>query len=154
MADEETHATFSGSDYDAIEAAVMETARGRWFLREYAKRNRSADTALVIEAVDELKETILKERTAQAMGHIRADLQDMASAIQRTMKDFYTPVPDQAAAEQRIRRIVETLRFLEGRISAMIALCDREDLPVEDHAANSERDTIAPRPHRAPHFLM
>ncbi len=32
-------------DYDAIREAFMETARGRWFLGEYAKRNRNADTA-------------------------------------------------------------------------------------------------------------
>ena len=27
------------ADYDAIREAFMETARGRWFLGEYAKRN-------------------------------------------------------------------------------------------------------------------
>ena len=32
------------ADYDAICTAVMATARGRWFLHEYAKRNRNADT--------------------------------------------------------------------------------------------------------------
>ncbi len=39
------------ADYDAIREAFMETARGRWFLAEYAKRNRTADTSLVLEAV-------------------------------------------------------------------------------------------------------
>jgi len=28
----------SEADYDLIEAAVMETGRGRWFLAEYARR--------------------------------------------------------------------------------------------------------------------
>ena len=32
------------TDYDAICAAVTATARGRWFLEEYAKRNRNSDT--------------------------------------------------------------------------------------------------------------
>lgn len=154
MADEETHASFSSSDYEAIEAAVMETARGRWFLREYAKRNRNADTALVLEAVDRLKETVVEERTARAMGRIRADLQDMASAIRQTKHDFGTPVSDADSAERRIRRIVETLRYLEGRINAMIAICDREDTSAEGHAAGAERDVIAPGPNRAPAFLM
>ncbi|HEY0293198.1 MAG TPA: hypothetical protein VGC51_12860 [Hansschlegelia sp.] len=31
-------------DYEAIADAVMETARGRWFLAEYARRNRAAET--------------------------------------------------------------------------------------------------------------
>ena len=34
------------ADYEAIEAAVVETNRGRWFLAEYARRNRHADTKI------------------------------------------------------------------------------------------------------------
>ena len=33
----------SEADYDLIEAAVMETGRGRWFLAEHARRNRHAE---------------------------------------------------------------------------------------------------------------
>lgn len=43
-------------DYSAIEAAVMETERGRWFLAEYARRNRSADTASILEALTKLEQ--------------------------------------------------------------------------------------------------
>ena len=63
MPDEETDVTFGDLDFDAIEAAVMETARGRWFLKEYARRNRNADTQAVLEAVDRLKEPVLDGRT-------------------------------------------------------------------------------------------
>ena len=38
----------SEEDYAAISEAFMETSRGRWFLTEYAKRNRNADTRLVL----------------------------------------------------------------------------------------------------------
>ncbi len=41
----------SEADYDAIQEAFMETSRGRWFLGEYAKRNRNADTRMVLDAV-------------------------------------------------------------------------------------------------------
>ncbi|MDB5624932.1 MAG: hypothetical protein JWR73_734 [Tardiphaga sp.] len=41
----------SEADYGAIRDAFMETARGRWFLDEYARRNRNADTAQVLDAV-------------------------------------------------------------------------------------------------------
>ena len=37
-------------DYAAISEAFMETSRGRWFLAEYAKRNRNADTRMVLDA--------------------------------------------------------------------------------------------------------
>jgi hypothetical protein len=42
-------------DYEAIEAAVMDTARGRWFLAEFARRNRSADTSLLLTAIERLE---------------------------------------------------------------------------------------------------
>src|SRR5919198_1424782 len=40
----------SEEDYAAIAEAFMETSRGRWFLTEYAKRNRNADTRMVLDA--------------------------------------------------------------------------------------------------------
>ncbi|MGI9373607.1 MAG: hypothetical protein ACR2OJ_14035 [Hyphomicrobiales bacterium] len=45
-------------DYEAIESAVMETARGRWFLREYAHRNRNADTNVVLEAIGRIENAL------------------------------------------------------------------------------------------------
>jgi len=45
-------------NYEAIEAAVMETARGRWFLAEYARRNRQADTRAILDAIDELSRQV------------------------------------------------------------------------------------------------
>lgn len=48
----------SDNDYDAIVAAIMETSRGRWFLSEYARRNRQADTQMIVTAIDKMKETL------------------------------------------------------------------------------------------------
>lgn len=45
----------SEKDYEAIAAAVMETARGRWFMAEFARRNRQADTAQVLSAIQRLE---------------------------------------------------------------------------------------------------
>ena len=41
-------------DFELIEAAVRETARGRWFLDEFARRMRSAEIAELIRAIDRL----------------------------------------------------------------------------------------------------
>ena len=51
------------SDYDTILGAVMETARGRWFLQEYARQNRNADTGVLLVAIDRI-ESLLKSREA------------------------------------------------------------------------------------------
>src|SRR4051794_20955367 len=48
----------SEADYEAIEAAVMETTRGRWFLAEYARRNRQADTAMLLAALARLEDVV------------------------------------------------------------------------------------------------
>jgi hypothetical protein len=52
----------SQEDYDAIREAFMETARGRWFLDEYARRNRNADTRMVLDAVAKVEETLAAQR--------------------------------------------------------------------------------------------
>ncbi|WP_162916622.1 protein phosphatase CheZ [Cohaesibacter haloalkalitolerans] len=76
-------------DYLAIEAAVMETARGRWFLAEYARRNRNADTDTLLSAIDKLEKSITRERAPSSLMHqVRMDLADMAHAIERTKKEI------------------------------------------------------------------
>src|ERR1700733_11232567 len=50
------------ADYDAISAAFMETSRGRWFLSEYAKRNRNADTSMVLDAVARIEQNLAAQK--------------------------------------------------------------------------------------------
>jgi hypothetical protein len=60
------------ADYDAISTAFMETSRGRWFLSEYAKRNRNADTRMVLDAVARIEQN-LAARNDAAPDHALAD---------------------------------------------------------------------------------
>src|SRR5271165_2386649 len=71
-------------DYDAICATVMESARGRWFLDEYARRNRNADTELVLAAIERIESLIRGDRSQRAFHGIRAELLEMAKAIAET----------------------------------------------------------------------
>ena len=43
------------AEFEAIHAAVMETARGRWFLAEFARRRRAAETRAAMAAVARLE---------------------------------------------------------------------------------------------------
>jgi hypothetical protein len=56
-------------DYEAIEAAVMETARGRWFLTEFARRNRTADTQVLLEAIARLEDQIGGDKNTPPTPH-------------------------------------------------------------------------------------
>jgi hypothetical protein len=49
-------------DYAAISEAFMETSRGRWFLTEYAKRNRNADTRMVLDAVARIEQSLAAQK--------------------------------------------------------------------------------------------
>ena len=55
----------SEPDYRAFCAALEASARGRAFLAEYARRNRQADTATVLAALDRL-ETLVRSQNATA----------------------------------------------------------------------------------------
>src|SRR5260370_3136344 len=77
----------SEQDYDAIREAFMETARGRWFLGEYAKRNRNADTRMVLDAVARVEENLAAQKQAapdnglaQALDAIRRSVSDARAA--------------------------------------------------------------------------
>lgn len=80
----------SEAEYEAIESAVLETARGRWFLREHARRNRQADTTLLLSALAHLEETIRedRERSIPAVSRLLSDLLDMAAAISRLKREI------------------------------------------------------------------
>ncbi len=53
------------ADFEAIREAFLETARGRWFLDEYTKRNRNADTAMVLEAVARIESSLAAQKEDQ-----------------------------------------------------------------------------------------
>jgi hypothetical protein len=53
------------ADFEAIRDAFVETARGRWFLDEYTRRNRNADTAMVLEAVARIEHSLAIQKEEQ-----------------------------------------------------------------------------------------
>lgn len=56
----------SEDDYRAFSAALSETARGRAFLAEYARRQRAADTDMLLAAVERLEELVLSQLPSPA----------------------------------------------------------------------------------------
>jgi chemotaxis regulatin CheY-phosphate phosphatase CheZ len=119
----------SQRDFEAIEAAVMETDRGRWFLSEYARRNRNADTTLLLDAIAKLERSIPKAASpgAPAAGpphEFRINLVEMIAAIAETRRQIASMRPQEgddsrfcvaadeldaivSATEQATQRILE-----------------------------------------------
>ncbi len=88
MANLPVPAPISEADYEAIEAAVMETARGRWFLAEYARRNRHADTTMLLKALERIEAVVRGEQSVGPVDRIRFDLVEMSKAIARTKAEI------------------------------------------------------------------
>jgi chemotaxis regulatin CheY-phosphate phosphatase CheZ len=87
-------APLSEVDYEQIEGAVMETARGRWFLAEYARRNRNADTTMLLKALERIEASIGGKRSVEPVDRIRFDLIEMSKAISRTKAEIASIKPD------------------------------------------------------------
>jgi chemotaxis protein CheZ len=94
MANLPVPALLSDADYGAIEGAVMETARGRWFLAEYARRNRNADTSMLLKALDRIESAMRGEHSVEPVDRIRFDLVEMSRAIARTKTEIAAMKPD------------------------------------------------------------
>src|SRR5271156_507147 len=71
------------ADYDAIREAFMETSRGRWFLNEYAKRNRNADTRMVLDAVARIEQNLAAQKAALP----EHELAEALAAIREAVND-------------------------------------------------------------------
>ena len=132
----------SQADYDAIGEAFMETARGRWFLAEYARRNRNADTAMVLDAVARIERTLAAQKQpaplSDAPDVMPAVTAILAAARANTETAFANPNTDDALAQARksaraIREIAWGLResgsdnricgFLDAQVDAIDAAC-------------------------------
>jgi hypothetical protein len=61
-------------NFEAIEKAVMESRRGRWFLDEYARRRSGGETGTLLKAIGKLENTVasnhdvIAERLGKALG--------------------------------------------------------------------------------------
>lgn len=124
-------------DYDAICTAFMETSRGRWFLSEYAKRNRNADTRLVLDAVERIEATIASQKQPQqAEAAPQVDLwPDLMKALTKTRIEIAQRMIAETddAAYESIRNGVEMIRKVSKALRERgwdVRICDVFDTQV------------------------
>jgi hypothetical protein len=75
---------YTETDYEAIEAAVQESPRGRWFLGEFTRRNRAADTLMLLEAIHKLERGVA-ENAPHVSDELAAELQGLSEAIDKAL---------------------------------------------------------------------
>jgi hypothetical protein len=124
----------SEADYDAIREAFMETARGRWFLGEYGKRNRNADTGMVLDAVARIEATIAAQKQVPADGLpdalvlIRGLLSDAKASAARTMSG--SDAEEALAAVNKGTRIIREIAWTLREYGTDARICDMLDAQV------------------------
>jgi chemotaxis protein CheZ len=137
------HAPLSQADYEAIESAVMETARGRWFLAEFARRNRHADTTMLLKALERIEGAVTGERSVSAVERIRFDLVEMANAIARTKAEIAAIKPEAehqgrfGKASEELDSVVQTT---EAATSDILACAER----IQELAWTMREQGLAP----------
>ncbi|XSC45984.1 hypothetical protein ACF1BQ_008400 [Bradyrhizobium sp. RDT10] len=92
-------------DYAAIAEAFMETSRGRWFLTEYAKRNRNADTRMVLDAVARIEQSLSAQREETLEREASLHREEGLSAQQAA-----EAVAAAAAAQERLTEALAAIR--------------------------------------------
>jgi hypothetical protein len=109
----------SPADFEAIEDAVMETERGRWFLSEFIRRRRAEDTVRIVAAIERLearaeaaaaRERLEADRAVGIVGELASLLRDLRRVEMRTLPPPQTLAARSAAGE------------LEARLAALAEL--------------------------------
>ena len=125
----------SEEDYDAISQAFMETSRGRWFLGEYAKRNRNADTRMVLDAVARIEETLAAPKPPPAdnllprvLASIRAAVEEAQAAAGSAVESF--AIEENLAPVRKAARIIREISWRWREIGADARICDLLDSQV------------------------
>lgn len=138
----------SETDYETIEAAVTETVRGRWFLGEFARRNRTAELRQLLDAMGRIEAVVSVAQPAlppsdpsirllmQRVKEIAAHLERVSDEMREGGVDPYFP----EAIDQQARAVAGMLRSpgretLPPRAGAAHALERREPTALPAQAS-------------------
>ena len=124
----------SEEDYAAIAEAFMETSRGRWFLTEYAKRNRNTDTRMVLDAVARIEQSLAaqKEESLQK----EASLQREENLHKESLEAHQQQAAEAAAAATAAR---ENLNEALGAMRSAIEAAQQSAAEALDSLALEQR---------------
>jgi hypothetical protein len=131
-------AATGANDYQSFCAALSESARGRAFLAEYGRRNRNADTEMVLAALDRLAALMRADGTA--LERLRDELRVLLIAIRLARPDIEAARPLTKAA-----KLASLLDMLARRIETMAEAKPVEIVPpIEtDAAAETVRGSLS-----------
>jgi hypothetical protein len=143
MGDARSLTPLSQTDYAAIEAAVMETARGRWFMAEYARRNRQADTLQLLGAIQRIERVVglsVQETSREAslieaaalISDLRTDLERISGRAEARSSGLAAQIEKAAGAALSATESIQEAAWSLRESGADAQSCDRLDRHAAD----------------------
>ncbi|GAA0773660.1 chemotaxis protein [Roseibium denhamense] len=78
----------SDAEYQTLEQTLMESDRGRRFLKEFLNRHKTPETTEILGAIHRLEKVVTRQRKVPDLDKIRLDIADMHEAIERTKSEI------------------------------------------------------------------
>ena len=116
-------------NFEAVEQAVLESPRGRWFLAEYSSRLRARETAAVVDQVKSLEAAVSANHDA-IMNRLA---QALAQPAQTAMPAPVSPAPD--LAPKHMKYFKQDEEIFEAAPQATIAVVKPAAPPPENKGA-------------------
>jgi hypothetical protein len=134
------------AEYDAVYAAVTATERGRWFLTEFASRNRHADTESLTAAISRIEVAVRADAPAQQAAHSS----DIGGAADR-LADIAMGLRERGADTALCDALDAAVREISG-VGANGAENHvvKDDVTIPGRSAAMGADTAAPESAPAP----
>jgi len=104
-------------DYEEIETAVLDSGRGRWFLAEFARRNRHAETERLLAAIRRLEANLVPQSgsaVAAQISALRREICEMAEEIAKAKREIASIRP----ADSNIAEIADATAELDAIIES------------------------------------
>lgn len=121
------------ADYDAACAALMAIAPGRRFVAELTRRNRNADTQMILGAMARIEAAVRGDSAPHIPAIVTREFTEVAAAIDRAVAALavvQVPTDTILAAVERIQDIA----FVLHERPVELTLCDALDAAVRDIA--------------------
>lgn len=110
----------SETEYRTIESALLESARGRWFLAEHGRRARRLDSALLDDAIGRLQ-TSLRQPPA-LLGQLQAEIETLKAHIADTRASLLAKPAngqgDEAPPQHAILKAAEDIHDIAWALQA------------------------------------
>ncbi len=109
--------TLTLEEFEVLEEAVMETAQGRAFLKEHARRNRVVGSDVFLRAVGEIREAMTWQKSEGHLHILKGELQEMRASIHKTRREIAAIKPEDGGNDR--------IMAATGELGAIVTATER-----------------------------